>query len=58
MVDIVFIHKLNSKIVDNEGEGDWPGLMHPKTRGVDAFAISKRGQFLMEAFVGKNTCLR
>ncbi len=58
MVNIVFIHKLNSNIIDNKGEGDWPGLVHPQTWCVDAFMISKQGQFLTEAFVGKNTCLR
>jgi hypothetical protein len=53
MVDIVFIHKLKSKIVNNEGEGDWPGLMHPQTRFVDTFVISKWGQFWQRCLLAR-----
>ncbi len=57
MVNVVLLNKFDSKIVNNEAEGDGSGFGLPKTWCVGALVISKWCQFGAEAFVGKDTHL-
>jgi hypothetical protein len=41
MVSVLLAHVLNSEIVDDESERDWPRFVQPESRGVACWVVSK-----------------
>jgi hypothetical protein len=57
MVNISLINILDPKIIHDECECEQTRFMIPEAGGIDALVIPKRGQFPVNAFVGKDTPL-
>ena len=58
MVNILLTLVFNSKVVDNEGEGDGARCVFPEARCTLAFVITVWGETLSKELVGKDTSLK
>ncbi len=47
----------DAKIINNEGEYNWTGDVHPEARRVGHFEVSIFGKAFLEEFVGQDVCL-
>ncbi len=57
MVNVLLLLILNAKIVDNQGERDWPRCVFPGARSDFAFIITVWGKTFPQELVGKDSGL-
>ena len=58
MVDVVLRYILDTKVIDDKGEGYGSGFVCPQSRCVGAFVVAEWRKFAAEALVGENAGLR
>ena len=51
MINVLLANIFNSKIMDNQCEGDWVGEMSPEARGMLTFVITMREETFSEQLV-------
>ncbi len=54
---MLFTHIFNSKIINNQCEGDWACAVFPQTGGVWTLKVAAREKTFLQQFVCQNACL-
>jgi len=51
MINVLLANIFNSKIINDQREGDWAGEMSPEARGMLTFIITMREEMVSEQLV-------